>query len=118
MGVKRKAPGDDRAQAEKHQQTAAKSPEGALSDPTEAEETGNIKAKTRMHNFTIRTFNCLVDLVEVNKARIRATTEKNRDAGKDLHAIRPMTNDLPQHADQATEPQIDRIRHRCHCQTP
>uniref|UniRef100_A0A915IHX9 Uncharacterized protein n=1 Tax=Romanomermis culicivorax TaxID=13658 RepID=A0A915IHX9_ROMCU len=44
--------------------------------------------------------------------------EKNRDAGKDLHAIRLMINDLPQHADRADEPEIHPIRCRCHCQTP
>uniref|UniRef100_A0A915JXP2 Uncharacterized protein n=1 Tax=Romanomermis culicivorax TaxID=13658 RepID=A0A915JXP2_ROMCU len=38
--------------------------------------------------------------------------------GKDLHAIRPTTHDLPQHADQATEPEIDPIQCRRHHQTP
>uniref|UniRef100_A0A915J1Q8 Uncharacterized protein n=1 Tax=Romanomermis culicivorax TaxID=13658 RepID=A0A915J1Q8_ROMCU len=48
---------------------------GVLRDPTEAEETGNTKAKTQMHDFTIGIFNCLVDPVEANKARIGARME-------------------------------------------
>uniref|UniRef100_A0A915KXD2 Uncharacterized protein n=1 Tax=Romanomermis culicivorax TaxID=13658 RepID=A0A915KXD2_ROMCU len=40
------------------------------------------------------------------------------NAGKDLHAIRLMAHDLPQHADRVTEPEIDPIWRRRHCQTP
>uniref|UniRef100_A0A915KIM5 Uncharacterized protein n=1 Tax=Romanomermis culicivorax TaxID=13658 RepID=A0A915KIM5_ROMCU len=48
---------------------------GALIDPTEAEETGNTKAKTLMRNFTIRISNCLADAVEANKTRTKAKME-------------------------------------------
>uniref|UniRef100_A0A915IS79 Uncharacterized protein n=1 Tax=Romanomermis culicivorax TaxID=13658 RepID=A0A915IS79_ROMCU len=49
--------------------------EGALSDPTGAQETGNMKAKTWTHNFTIQISNHLLDAVEANKARTRARME-------------------------------------------
>uniref|UniRef100_A0A915HFH1 Uncharacterized protein n=1 Tax=Romanomermis culicivorax TaxID=13658 RepID=A0A915HFH1_ROMCU len=120
--------------------------EGALRDPTEAEETGNTKAKTQMGNSTIRISSHLADAVEANNARTKAKMEvipevnKTRgdtieeglqeaiDAagsskkiwrgGKDLHAIRRMTHNLPQHADCATEPKIDPIWCRCKRHTP
>uniref|UniRef100_A0A915JR72 Uncharacterized protein n=1 Tax=Romanomermis culicivorax TaxID=13658 RepID=A0A915JR72_ROMCU len=56
--------------------------EGTLSDPTEAKETGNTKAKTQSHNFTIRISNHLVDAVEANKARTRARMEVIPEASK------------------------------------
>uniref|UniRef100_A0A915K1E9 Uncharacterized protein n=1 Tax=Romanomermis culicivorax TaxID=13658 RepID=A0A915K1E9_ROMCU len=107
IGVKRKAPGDDKLQPDKYQCTDAKIPvaqrvdnrektmysqtlphtgleqvmvevkseeasKGALSNPTEAQKTGNTKAKIWTCNFTIRILNCFYYAVEDNKARTKA----------------------------------------------
>uniref|UniRef100_A0A915IDF3 Uncharacterized protein n=1 Tax=Romanomermis culicivorax TaxID=13658 RepID=A0A915IDF3_ROMCU len=110
-------------------------------NPRGAEETGNT-AKIRMHNSTILISSCLADVVEANKARTKAkmevipkvnkaqgdTIEKglkeaidtagSSNTGKDLHVIRWMTHNLPQHAECATKPKIDPIRHRWQHHTP
>uniref|UniRef100_A0A915JDA1 Uncharacterized protein n=1 Tax=Romanomermis culicivorax TaxID=13658 RepID=A0A915JDA1_ROMCU len=49
--------------------------EGALSDPTEPEETGNPNVKTQTRNFIIRILNCLADAVEAKEATTKAKME-------------------------------------------
>uniref|UniRef100_A0A915L8Z7 Uncharacterized protein n=1 Tax=Romanomermis culicivorax TaxID=13658 RepID=A0A915L8Z7_ROMCU len=49
----------------------------------------------------------------------RFILEKNIETWeRDLHAIRPLTNNLPQHADHTIEPEIDRIWRRRQRHTP
>uniref|UniRef100_A0A915JYG5 Uncharacterized protein n=1 Tax=Romanomermis culicivorax TaxID=13658 RepID=A0A915JYG5_ROMCU len=57
---------------------------GSLSDPTDAKETGNAKAKTQMPSFKIRILNCLADAMETKEdktnAKIKANTEVRPEA--------------------------------------
>uniref|UniRef100_A0A915JFI4 Uncharacterized protein n=1 Tax=Romanomermis culicivorax TaxID=13658 RepID=A0A915JFI4_ROMCU len=53
---------------------------GALSNPMEVEETGNTKAKTRMHSFRIRILNHLADAVEAKEAKTKAKMEVRPEA--------------------------------------
>uniref|UniRef100_A0A915JGD8 Uncharacterized protein n=1 Tax=Romanomermis culicivorax TaxID=13658 RepID=A0A915JGD8_ROMCU len=106
MGVKRKAPGDDKPQPDKYQRMDAKSPDTVEANKARTKAKMEVRPKARGNT------------IEEGLGEAIDTAGSSKTQERDLHAIRLSTNNLPQHVDRATEPEIDPVRHQRQCHTP